>query len=66
MAANKTLTMIKPDAVKAGHTGAILAQINEAGFRIVALKMTQLSTAAAERFMLYTRNAPSLANSLSS
>lgn len=50
MATNRTLTMIKPDAVKAGHTGAILNQINEAGFRIVALKKTQLTTAAAGRF----------------
>ncbi|WCL81141.1 nucleoside-diphosphate kinase [Saprospira sp. CCB-QB6] len=58
MAANKTLTMIKPDAVKAGHTGAILAQINEAGFRIVALKMTQLSTAAAERFYAVHKERP--------
>ncbi|AFC26430.1 nucleoside-diphosphate kinase [Saprospira grandis] len=58
MATNKTLTMIKPDAVKAGHTGAILAQINEAGFRIVALKMTQLSTAAAERFYAVHKERP--------
>ena len=43
MAGNRTLTMIKPDVVKAGHIGAILNQINEAGFRIVAMKMTQLS-----------------------
>ena len=43
MAGNKTFTMIKPDAVKAGHTGAILAKINEAGFRIVAMKKTKLS-----------------------
>ena len=50
MATNRTLTMIKPDAVKAGHIGAILNQINEAGFRIVAMKMTQLSKSGAERF----------------
>jgi nucleoside-diphosphate kinase len=50
MAGNRTLTMIKPDAVKDGHTGAILNQINEAGFRIVALKKTQLTQAGAERF----------------
>lgn len=50
MATNRTLTMIKPDAVKAGHIGAILNQINEAGFKIVALKMTQLSKSSAERF----------------
>ena len=50
MATNRTLTMIKPDAVKAGHIGAILNQINEAGFRIVAMKMTQLTKRSAERF----------------
>ena len=50
MAGNLTFTMIKPDAVKAGHTGAILAQISEAGFRIKAMKMTQLTKAKAEAF----------------
>lgn len=50
MATNRTLTMIKPDAVKAGHIGAILNQITEAGFRIVSMKMTQLTTHGAERF----------------
>lgn len=50
MAGNKTLTMIKPDAVKAGHTGAILHQIADAGFRIVALKKTQLTEASAKKF----------------
>ena len=43
MANNITFTMIKPDAVAAGHIGAILAQINKAGFKIVALKYTKLS-----------------------
>jgi nucleoside-diphosphate kinase len=42
--------MIKPDAVAAGHIGAILAQINEAGFRIVALKMYQMTLAHAQEF----------------
>jgi nucleoside-diphosphate kinase len=50
MSGNKTFTMIKPDAVKAGHIGAILAQINEAGFRIVAMKLTHLSTQRAGEF----------------
>jgi nucleoside-diphosphate kinase len=50
MAGNRTLTMIKPDAVKAGHVGAILNDINAAGFRIVALKQTRLTRAAAESF----------------
>ena len=47
---NRTLTMIKPDAVKAGHIGAILAQINEAGFRIVAMRMYRMTEEAAGRF----------------
>ena len=50
MAGNITFTMIKPDAVKAGHIGAILAQINKAGFRIVAMKLTKLSTEKAGKF----------------
>jgi len=42
--------MIKPDAVADGHIGAILAKINEAGFRIIAMKMTHLSRQKAEGF----------------
>jgi Nucleoside diphosphate kinase len=50
MATNRTFTMIKPDAVAAGHIGAILAKINEAGFRIVAMKYTHLTQASAGKF----------------
>ncbi len=42
--------MIKPDAVQDGHIGAILAKINEAGFRIKAMKMTKLSSEKAGQF----------------
>lgn len=42
--------MIKPDAVRAGHIGNILAMINKAGFRIVAMKYTKLSTEQAGKF----------------
>ncbi|GCD80695.1 nucleoside diphosphate kinase [Schleiferia thermophila] len=42
--------MIKPDAVADGNTGAILNRIEGAGFRIVAMKKTQLSKAEAEKF----------------
>jgi nucleoside-diphosphate kinase len=42
--------MIKPDAVRNGHIGNILAMINGAGFRIVALKYTQLLPEMAGRF----------------
>ena len=50
MAGNKTFTMIKPDAVQDGNSGAILKMIEEAGFRIVALKKTQLSSERAGQF----------------
>lgn len=50
MITNRTFTMIKPDAVQDGHIGAILNQINQAGFKIVALKLTQLSKDVAGRF----------------
>lgn len=50
MATNRTFTMIKPDAVAAGHIGAILAEINKAGFRIVAMKYTKLTAEAAGQF----------------
>ena len=47
---NRTFTMIKPDAVSAGNTGAIIKLIEEAGFKIVALKKTQLSPERAGQF----------------
>jgi nucleoside-diphosphate kinase len=50
MKGNRTFTMIKPDAVKNGHIGAILAQMNEAGFKIIAMKYTKLSTEKAGEF----------------
>ena len=50
MKTNQTFTMIKPDAVANGHIGSILNKITAAGFRISALKMTQLTTTDAEAF----------------
>jgi len=50
MSGKITLTMIKPDAVKNGHIGNILADINKAGFKIKAMKLTQLSRRDAELF----------------
>ncbi|MBD3582573.1 nucleoside-diphosphate kinase [Flavobacterium selenitireducens] len=50
MATNRTFTMIKPDAVEAGNIGGILNMITEAGFKIVSLKLTQLTKADAEQF----------------
>lgn len=42
--------MIKPDAVESGHIGGILNMITEAGFKIVSLKLTQLTVADAKKF----------------
>jgi nucleoside-diphosphate kinase len=50
MAVERTLCIVKPDAVEKRHAGAILQLIEEAGFRIVALKMTHLSRPEAEGF----------------
>ena len=47
---NRTFTMIKPDAVRAGNIGNILQMINKAGFRIVAMKYTFLSMDQAKKF----------------
>ena len=46
----RTFSIVKPDAVKAGNTGAILSRIEQAGFRIVALRMRHLTRAEAEGF----------------
>ena len=50
MATNRTFTIIKPEAVENGNIGAILERINAAGFRIVAMKKTQLSADSAGTF----------------
>jgi nucleoside-diphosphate kinase len=55
---NRTFTMIKPDATEKGHTGAILAQINAAGFRIVAMKMMHLSAQKAGEFYAIHKERP--------
>jgi nucleoside-diphosphate kinase len=47
---NRTFTMIKPDAMKNGHAGAIIDKIIKAGFRIVALKQTKLTEEKAGEF----------------
>lgn len=47
---NRTFTMIKPDAVENGHIGGILDKITSAGFKIIAMKYTQLSQRDAEAF----------------
>jgi len=47
--------MIKPDAMKKGHAGAILDKIIKAGFKVVALKQTKLSTEKAGAFTKYIK-----------
>ena len=47
---NLTFTMIKPEAVEAGNTGAILNKIESSGFRIVAMKKVALSKERAGEF----------------
>lgn len=55
---NRTFTMIKPDATEKGFTGAILNKINEAGFRIAALKMMHLTAEKAGEFYAVHRERP--------
>ena len=45
-----TFAIIKPDAVKAGHTGAIIARIEQAGFSVVGMRLQHLSQKEAEGF----------------
>ncbi|MBC6997917.1 nucleoside-diphosphate kinase [Cytophaga sp. FL35] len=58
MTTNRTFTMIKPDAVEKGHIGAILEKISAAGFKIVAMKYTQLSTRDAQEFYAIHKERP--------
>ena len=48
--AQRTFSIIKPDAVRKGYTGAILAEITKAGFQIVSLRKQSISKAQAEGF----------------
>lgn len=50
MSGKRTFTMIKPDAVGDNNIGNILAMINNAGFRIVAMKYTRLTKELASKF----------------
>lgn len=55
---NRTFTMIKPDAMKAGHAGAIVDRFVKEGFRLVALKMTKLSAEKAGDFYAIHKERP--------
>lgn len=50
MATNRTLTIIKPDAVASGHSGNIINDIIKAGFKIVSMKLMHLSAENAGKF----------------
>ena len=56
--ANTTLMMIKPDGVENGHIGNILEKVTSSGFRIKALKLTQLTLADAEHFYAVHKERP--------
>jgi len=50
MRTDRTFTMLKPDSVEKGNIGALVAKINAAGFRIVAMKLTHMTTQDAQEF----------------
>ena len=54
----QTFTMIKPDAMKNGHAGAIIDRIIKEGFRIVAMKLTKLSSEKAGEFYAIHKERP--------
>jgi nucleoside-diphosphate kinase len=58
MALERTLGIIKPDAVAKGHPGAILAIIEQNGFRIIGMKMRRLSQREAEAFYEVHKSRP--------
>jgi nucleoside-diphosphate kinase len=62
MAGNITLTMIKPEAVGKNYIGPILQMINEAGFKIGAMRLTRLSRRQAETFYAVHSDRPFFAD----
>ena len=54
----RTFAIIKPDAVKKGNAGKILARITEAGFRVCALRLLHMSKKEAEGFYYVHRERP--------
>jgi nucleoside-diphosphate kinase len=58
MAVERTLCIVKPDAVEKRTTGAILARIEEGGFRILAIRMAHLARPVAEGFYEVHRQRP--------
>jgi nucleoside-diphosphate kinase len=58
MSVERTFSIIKPDAVAAGQAGEILAMIQQAGFKVLALRMTRLTEAQAQGFYAVHRERP--------
>lgn len=58
MVTNRTFTMLKPDSVEKGNIGAIMNKINSAGFKILAMKLTQMSVSDAENFYSVHKDRP--------
>ena len=58
MNVERTFSIVKPDAVAAGQAGEILAMIQQAGFKILALRMTRLTEAQAQGFYAVHREKP--------
>ena len=56
--AQRTFSIVKPDAVRKGQTGAILAEIDKAGFRIVAIKKASISREQAQGFYAVHKERP--------
>ena len=56
--AQRTFSIVKPDAVRKGFTGAILAEIDKAGFQIVAIKKLSISKEQAEGFYYVHKERP--------
>ena len=55
---NITFTMLKPDSIRNGNTGAILDKIVKSGFRIKAMKFTQMSNEKASKFYSIHKERP--------
>src|SRR5687767_10473191 len=54
----KTFTILKPDTVKAGNAGAVISELEKAGFRIRAMKMLHLTETQAQGFYYVHKERP--------
>ena len=58
MAVERTLSIIKPDAVAAGNSGKIIDKIEQSGFKIISMKKTELTKEKAEEFYAIHKGKP--------